>query len=226
MADGLQTGMDQAGRLKLMAWLSPGYPVGAYTYSHGLEAAVGAGDVHDAGSAGAWARDCLVNGAGRTDAILLSHAWRAETAESLAEIADLARALAPSAERLLETEAMGTAFGEVTEAAWSASDHKEGAALPYPVAVGVATAAHGVELGEALPLYLQAFVANLISAAVRLVPLGQTEGQRVLAELSPACLDVAIEAAEAGLDDIGGCAIRADIASMQHEIQTTRLFRT
>ncbi|MEM7177873.1 MAG: urease accessory protein UreF [Pseudomonadota bacterium] len=205
--------------LKLHAWLSPGYPVGAYTYSHGLEAAVEGGLVADAATLADWGADCLTHGAGRSDAILLAHAWRAPKDEAIAE---LATALAPSAERLLEAEAQGAAFARVTGDAWG----RAVAPAPYPVAVGRAAAAHGIALEPALTLYLQAFAANLVSATVRLVPLGQTEGQQVLAALSPTIEAVAAEALTAPLDAIGGCAIGADIASMRHETQTVRLFRS
>ncbi|MBY8974627.1 urease accessory protein UreF [Rhodobacteraceae bacterium NNCM2] len=205
--------------LKLHAWLSPGYPVGAYTYSHGLERAVEDGVVTSAPALAAWVEDCLTRGAGRSDAILLAHAWRAPEDDGIAE---LALALTPSAERLLEAEAQGAAFAQVTGDAWG----EPVAPAPYPVAVGRAAAAHRVPLAETLQVYLQAFAANLVSAAVRLVPLGQTEGQRVLAGLSPIIAALAEEAAAAPLDQIGGCAIGADIASMRHETQNVRLFRS
>lgn len=209
---------------KLHAWFSPAYPVGAYTYSHGLETAIAEGLVEDFDGAATWIRDCLAQGAGRNDVILLALAWRAGGVgdeEALEELADLARALAASAERLLETEAQGVAFADVTEAAWGGA-----APLPYPVAVGRAAAQHGTGLTDTCTLFLQAFASNLVSAAVRLVPLGQTEGQRILAGLMPLCLELAAEAAEAGVDDLGGCAIGADIASMRHEVQDVRLFRS
>ncbi len=208
----------------LATWLSPAYPVGAYTYSHGLEWAVSAGYVSDAESCAAWISDCVTLGAGRTDAIVLSHAWRASVAEdrdALAEVAELAAALAPSAERLLETQAQGAAFSEVTTTAW-----RDVAAAPYPVVVGQAAATHGITLEATVPLYLQAFVSNLVSAAIRLVPLGQSEGQRIVADLMRPCLEVAEDAIIARLDDIGGCAIQADISSFHHETQTVRLFRS
>ncbi len=218
-------GLDDAALWTLASWLSPGYPVGAFAYSHGLEAAVAAGDVRDAGSAGAWIADCVEHGAGRGDAILLAHAWRAEAAgdgAALDAVAELASALAPSAERLLETEAQGAAFAEVTGAVRGAAV----SAAPYPVAVGRAAARHGVPLGPAALLFLHAFVANLVSAGVRLVPLGQTDGQRIVAALRPLCERVTDGALTATLEDIGGCAFRADIAAMRHEAQPVRLFRT
>jgi urease accessory protein len=204
---------------KLAAWLSPSYPVGAFSYSHGLEWAVEAGDVTDRETLAQWIADCLAQGAGRTDAILLAHA-HANPEDP--EIADLAAALQPSRERLLEAEAQGAAFARTTSDVWGPAL----APAPYPVAVSRAAAAHGLPLPETAFLYLHAFAANLVSAGVRLIPLGQTDGQRALAALMPVARAVAAEAITAPLDTIGGCALRADIASMRHETQYTRLFRS
>lgn len=210
--------------LKLTAWLSPGYPVGAYSYSHGLEWAVEEGRVHDATTAQGWIADCLAHGAGRSDAILMAHAWKASgDASELAELSDLGCALAPSAERLVEMRDQGAAFGETTAAAWGDVATQS---APYPVAVGAAAGRAGIALELTLGLFLQAWVSNLVSAAIRLVPLGQVAGQKIVANLQPEVLSLATEAAEAPLDAIGGCAILSDIASMRHETQTTRLFRS
>lgn len=211
----ISTRMTEAAQL-LQAWLSPGYPVGAFAYSHGLEWAVASGAVRDAATARDWLADVLAHGAGRTDAILLAAAHGGE------DVAPLARALAGSRERLLETEAMGAAFAAVTAAAHGLAV----AAAPYPVALGRAAALAGVPLAEVVALYLQAFAANLVGAAVRLVPLGQTKGAAIVAGLMPLCRAVAAEAASAGLDGIGGAAILSDIAAMRHETQDVRLFRT
>ncbi|MEM1299103.1 MAG: urease accessory protein UreF [Pseudomonadota bacterium] len=208
---------------KLHAWLSPGYPVGAYTYSSGLETAVDSGVVRDATGTTDWVRDMLA-AQGRNDAILLAAAHRAEEAGdamALDDLAELATALAPSAERLLETEGQGAAFADVTNAAWGGSGP-----APYPVAIGRAAAAHGVPLEETLVIFLQAMASNLVSAAIRLVPLGQTEGQRIVADLMLGILALAREAMQSTLDDVGGCAIGADIASMRHETLDVRLFRS
>ncbi|MEM7057057.1 MAG: urease accessory UreF family protein [Pseudomonadota bacterium] len=210
--------------LRLMAWLSPAYPVGAYTYSHGLEWAVSSESVFNTSTAMAWIADALQHGSGRNDAILLAHAWRAAgDPDALAELAELAAALAPSAERLLETQAQGAAFADVTEAAWN-SDHCRHA--PYPVALGAAAGQAGIDLHLTTATFLQAFVSNLVSAAIRLVPLGQTDGQRIIAELLPCCQQVAEEGNNAHLDELGGSAVLADIASMRHETQEVRLFRS
>ena len=214
--------LDAAGLGLLAAWLSPAYPVGGFAYSHGLEAAIEAGTVRDADSLRDWLDTVLRQGAGRSDAILLAHAWAAPQDP---DVLALALALQPSAERRLESRAQGGAFAQVTAVAYPA-DGLADDAVPYPVAVGRAAAAHGLPLGPVLGLFVQAFAAALVSAAVRLVPLGQTDGQRVLAALMPVCRAVAAEAETTPLEAIGGCTLMADIASMRHETQHTRLFRS
>jgi urease accessory protein len=216
-----------------MIWLSPAYPVGGYSYSHGLEWSVEAGKVGDAATLGAWIEDVLAHGAGRSDAIFLAEAWRAFAAGDAGALelaAELAAALAPSAERRLETLAQGTAFLAATLAAWPKPELEalaaEGREVAYPIAVGAATAAHGLPLVETAQAFLQAFAANLVSAGVRLIPLGQSDGLRVLARLEPLIPRVVAGALGASLDDVGGAAIAADIASMRHETQYTRLFRS
>jgi urease accessory protein len=206
---------------KLAAWFSPSYPVGAFSYSHGLEAAIEAGDVRSADDLYDWLSACLRHGAGRSDAILLAQAWRADAAE-LATLAELAGALAPSAERYLETVAQGTAFAKVTGAVWQ----RDLRGMPYPVAVGRAARLEAIPLDLTLPYYLHAFAANIIAAGVRFVPLGQTAGQQVLARLFPLFDALAAEAADATLDELGSATFSADLASMRHETLKTRIFRS
>jgi urease accessory protein len=220
------------GLYRLLAWLSPGYPVGAFAYSHGIEWAVETGTVADRDGLERWLRDLLAHGGGWTDAVLFAEAWRAADAEDwtgLAEINTLAVALAPSSERRLETAAQGNAFLRATRDSWSWDGDDPESILgdaAYPVAVAWAAAGHAVPLAPALHAFVHAIVANLISAGVRLIPLGQTDGQRVLAALEPAVTATAEASAEAGIADVGGCAFLSDVASMRHETQYTRLFRS
>ncbi len=169
-----------------------------------------------------WLTDILNHGAGRNDAILLAHAYRADTPAGLAKIAELATAFNPSKERLLETTAQGAAFAKVTRTVWPANLPD----MPYPVAVGAAARTHDLPLEETTALYLHAFVANLVSAAVRFMPLGQTDGQLVVASMAQTIDQTTQVALHASLGDLGGCAVRADMASMQHETLSTRIFRT
>ena len=217
---------------RLMAWLSPAYPVGAFSYSSGIEWTVESGDIKDAGTLKDWLATMLSDGGGFCDAVLFAHAHRAvEDEGELRDIAELAAALAPSKERHLETTAQGNAFVEATRAAWpcAALDRLKQSwdgPIAYPVAVAVAAAGHDIPLGAALAAFLQALVANWVSAGVRLVPLGQTDGQRVLAALEPVVAAAAQRALVTPLDDMGASAFRADLASLRHETQYTRLFRS
>jgi urease accessory protein len=210
--------------LRLMAWLSPAFPTGAFAYSHGLEWAVEAGDITNETTLRSWLKDVLAHGTGRTDTILLRHAHRA-TAEPtiLQDIADLACATASGRERQSESLDQGRAF-MLAAVPWSIPAAPE--RIPYPVAVGAVAGAHLVPEDATAAAFLQAFAANLISAAVRLVPLGQTAGLRVLAALEPTILAIATGTKSATLDDVGGCAFRSDLAAMRHETQYTRLFRS
>src|SRR4051812_42453648 len=220
--------------LPLMAWLSPAFPVGGFAYSHGIEWAHEDGDVTDAASLEAWLAALLAHGAARNDAILLaaSHlAAQAQDERSLAEAAELALALATSAERRLETVTQGDAFRLACAAAWPCPafdffDRAWPESVAYPVAIGVAAAGHGIPLEAALEGFVFAFLSNLTSAAVRLGALGQTDGQRVLAALTPNARALAAFAIDATLDDLGGAAFRSDLAALRHEAQYTRLFRS
>ncbi len=213
-----------ASLLRLLAWLSPAFPTGGFAYSHGLEWAVEAGDITDGVSLQAWLEDVIRHGSGRSDCILLRHAHRAAgNRPAIAAVAELALASAASRERQAESLNQGRAF-LLAAAPWS--DAVLDPDLPYPVAVGALAGTQGIEEAATAAAYLHAVVANLISAAVRLVPLGQTAGLRVLAALEPVILAVASATAAATLDDIGGCAFRADLAAMRHETQYTRLFRS
>ena len=215
--------------LHLLTWLSPAFPTGGFAYSHGLEWAVEAGDIRGEADLAVWLNDVLRHGAGRTDAILLRHAHRAGDLPTLANLAELAAAAQPCLERRAETLGQGGAFA-LAAAVWGApllaALLAAGGPVPYPIAVGALARAHGVDEDDAAPGLLHAFTANLVSAAVRLVPLGQTAGLCVLAALEPAVADVAAETRAATLDDLGGACFRSDIAAMRHETQYTRLFRT
>ncbi len=226
--------VDHGALYRLMTWLSPAYPIGAFSYSSGIEWAIEAGDITDTKSLKRWLAVMLKSGGGFCDAVFLSHAHRAIAQKDnalLCEVAELASAFAPSRERFLETTAQGQAFLATAREAWPcpAFDRLQkvwDGPIALPVAVGVSCAGHGVPIAPAIHAYLQAFMANLISAGVRLIPLGQTEGQRLIAALEPDIAATAQRALAAQLDDAGTSAFRADLASMHHETQYTRLFRS
>ena len=257
------TGPDApADLLRLFAWLSPAFPVGAFAYSHGLESAVDAGLIHDAPTLEGWLGDLLRHGSARQDAVLAAEAWRRAAAPGdgpsgiawarpggpadppaqerqasagqpthgcLADLNDLALALAPGRERRLETGGTGRAFAEAIRASWPEAACP---ALPaagdiaYPVAFGAAAGTARLPLPASLAALALAFVGNLVSAAVRLGPIGQTDGQRVTAALLDEARRLGAWAACSTLDDLGGCALRSDIAALQHETLYSRLFRS
>jgi urease accessory protein len=221
---------------RLLTWLSPGFPVGAYSYSHALEAAVEAARVHDAASLATWIEGILAHGAASADAVFLVATWHAARAEDRAGFiaaAERAAAMRGSSELALESTAQGAAFVGVVEATWNVSTLRAwrealpaDIAITYPVAVGLAAALAGLPLPATLTAYLQAVAANLVSAGVRLIPLGQSDGQRVLARLEPAVARGAAVALERTLDDAASAAPVIDLLSMRHESQYTRLFRS
>jgi urease accessory protein len=219
---------DDAALYRLMTWLSPAYPVGAYSYSHGLEYAVEADLVRDRATLVDWIAHAVTQGAGLSDAALLAASWRGD---DLDEVCALANAWRGSAEMALESRAQGAAFLATTRTAWPHPALDElalrwrGEAI-MPVAVGVAAAAHGIALDAALTAFLHAFASNLVSAGMRLIPLGQTEGQRAIAALEPAIAGAARAARDTPLDEIGTASAMIDWCSIRHETQYTRLFRS
>jgi urease accessory protein len=230
-------GMDEAeaaALYRLMTWLSPAFPVGAFSYSSGIEWAVEAGDIGDAASLRDWLSSMLADGPGFCDGVFLAHAHRATAScddAALRDIAELAAAFVPSRERQLETSAQGRAFIDIARAAWSCDGLERMIAccegtIVYPVAVGLVSAAHAIPLAPTMHGFLHALTSNWISAGARLIPLGQTDSQRVLASLEPVVVATAKRALEASLDDLGSANFRADLAGMRHEAQYTRLFRS
>ncbi|MFK7751002.1 MAG: urease accessory protein UreF [Sedimentitalea sp.] len=213
--------MNTEATLTLAHWLSPSYPVGAFAYSHGLETLIQSRALTTAQDLQCWLLDVLEHGSGRADAVLVSCAYQAE-ADELAHIDASARAFAGSGERLRETVLQGAAFVRTTHDIWG-HDLPD---LTYPVAVGRAAQLAGLPLDLTMAMYVQAFAGNLVSAAIRLVPLGQTEGQGVLAALAPTCAALAKDLQDATLDELHSSAFLSDIAAMAHETLETRIFRS
>jgi urease accessory protein len=230
---GMEEG-EAAALYRLMTWLSPSFPVGAFSYSSGIEWAVEAGDIVDAASLRDWLMAMLADGAGFCDGVFLAHAHRAASSgddAGLRDVAELAAAFVPSRERQLETSTQGRAFIEIARTAWNCDGLDAmisgcDGAVVYPVAVGLVAAAHAIPLAPTMHAFLHALASNWISAGARLVPLGQTDSQRVLALLEPIVVATGNRALEASLDDLGSATFRADLAGVRHETQYTRLFRS
>ncbi|MEM9173464.1 MAG: urease accessory protein UreF [Pseudomonadota bacterium] len=215
---------------RLLAWLSPSFPVGAFTFSHALEQAIEAKLVCDAASSQAWLVPLLRHGSGQADLVFVCAGWRCEHADVQAW-SELALAMAGTQELRLEMTAQGDAFIAAIDAAWPCDASRQLAALApgaiaYPVAVGHLAQAHGVELEACVTAYAHAFVANLVSAIVRALPLGQTDGQRVLAGMEESVSDAVVRAMAADPDAVTASTPYSDLCSMQHEHQYSRLFRS
>lgn len=208
--------------MTLVQWLSPAFPVGGFAYSHGLETAIAQGHVQDAATLEEWLEDILRAGSGRSDAIWLWLAHGAVTSADLLALDAEARAFIPARHRLAEADKQGAAFVRTLNAVWALD-------LPpllLPLAVGAGAARWDIGVEVVLPLYLQAFVSNLILAAQRLMPLGQTEGQRILSRLGPVCLHVAGQTRGATIADIHSTAFLSDIMAMRHENLQPRVFQS
>lgn len=228
---------ERAQLYRLMAWLSPAFPTGGFSYSHGLEYAVEAGLVRNRDTALAWIDGVLRQGTGRVDAALFALAWRAVVATddaALLDAAALAAALRGTSELKLEAEQQGRSFLLAAETGWPSERVAEltrilaaaEIAASLPVSVAIVSAAQGLALEASLQGFVQAFAANLVSAAVRAVPLGQSDGLRLLAGLEPATRAAVSYGLDATLDTLGAAAPMVDWCSMRHETQYTRLFRS
>lgn len=213
--------------------MSPAFPIGAFSYSHGLETAIVDGRLTNATSVESWIAILLRHGSGWNDALLLAEAWRATIAgdmDAVADAAQLAAAMAQSHERHAETLNLGAAFLKAVAAGWPherlASLAANSERIAYPVAVGAAAACHGIPLESTLAHFLNAIAGNLVSVAVRLVPLGQSDGLGIVSRIHPRLLALVGRASKATLDDLGSSAIQSDIASMRHETLYSRVFRS
>jgi urease accessory protein len=223
-------------RALLQTWFSPAFPIGSFAYSQGLETAAEAGLINDEATLRDWLGDLLRLGSISNDLIVAACAWRAAAAKTWPEleaVIELAGALQPSAERRFEAITQGASFLDAICAAWpcdtltAALDRcGKDSAIPYAVAAGLASAAHGLRLEPTLEALALAFVSSQVSAAIRLGAIGQTAAQRIVAALLPAISEATIRASAATLDDIGSACFSADLLTLEHETQYTRLFRT
>lgn len=233
MATGITTIImtTDADLFRLLAWTSPAYPVGGFSYSHGIEMAVEEGRLRKRDDLVRYIETVLRQGAGRVDAVLLAHAHRASDDATRDEITELAAAWRGTAETALEATQQGGSFASVTVSAWPdarfagfAQRHR--GRLSHSVAFGAAAGMAGMPLRATLFAFLQGFCANLVSAGVRLIPLGQTDGQLATAALLPIISVCTDDALTISLDELGTASPLLDMLSMRHETQYTRLFRS
>lgn len=211
----------------LMIWLSPAFPIGAFSYSHGLEWAVEKMSVSNREAVEAWILDLIELGSIRLDTKLMIESYL--NTERTREWGGLASALSGGKERHLETSAQGQAFLKAIKQNWPKPEldsTPDDLAIALPVAVGLAGAVHQLPLASLAQAYLLSQVQNLVSAAVRLIPLGQTDGLKLLCELEPVINRVSADLLAHDFDETGSASLRSEIAALSHETQYTRLFRT
>jgi len=223
-------------RALLQIWFSPAFPIGGFAYSQGLEKAVEHGLVRGEETLAAWIADLFQFGSLRNDLIFTACAWRATVAQdlvSVTNVAELAIALQPSAERYMEAITQGACFLKAICESWPnpalvqvLESFGDKSAIPYAVGAGLVSGAYCLRLGATLESYALSFASAQISAGIRLGVIGQTAGQRILAELLPRVMEISAQAAQATLEDAGSSSFSADLCSLEHETQHTRLFRT
>ncbi len=206
--------------LTLHHWLSPSFPTGAFAYSHGLEQVIAEGAVTDAATLEHWLADILRFGTGWQESVLIALALAPNA--DIEQLDACSAALQPCAERLLESREQGAAFARTVAAI-------TGRSLParaLPIAVAEAAAPLDLPKADVVALFLQAFATNLVTIAIRHLPLGQSDGHGVLARLLSLLPEIAERASRASLDDLGNSCLSADMAAFLHETKEVRLFRT
>lgn len=223
--------------LRQQGWLSPAFPTGSYSYSHAVEWAVEAGHIHDCKSLVDWLEADVCHGSGRNEAIFFVGAWDSAADgdyEKLVEVADLASAFRSTSEFALETSQQAAACLTTFRRVWPDPAVETLSELlaarqivpALPVVLGVRAEREGIPVNLALPAFLQSYLANLVTAGVRLIPLGQTEGQLAIAQLEPTVIELAMRLEKATMHDLGSAGFMVDLSSALHETQYTRLFRS
>ena len=205
--------------ITVMQWLSPAFPIGGFAYSHGLEWAINKGYVSNREELQKWISDLLEYGSLKNDAILIKLVLKGSDPK---EINELAMALCPANERLSETQLQGGAFCKIMREVWSLEIDD----LTLPIALALAAKNESIDQNLVVPAYLHSFCSNLISVAMRLIPIGQTDGQKTLRELSPLISDSVRAVAKSDKDDLGSACFLSDVSAMQHEYLQPRVFKT
>ena len=201
----------------LLSWFSPNFPIGSYNFSHGLEAAIEMNYIRDIVSLENWINYLINCGSAKTDSILLSNSYKGKN------INELAFALCPSKERWIETKQLGNAFCKNIIENWS---FNIGSNLAYPVALGKAGAFFKIPLEQLLITFMQSFVSNLINVGIKHIPLGQSDGQKILVNQLPNIRKLALKYKKCEIDDIGTSAFISDLTSMYHETLNNRIYQT
>ena len=213
--------------LKLLTWNNQSFPIGSYCFSSGLEFAVESKLIQSGKDLQYWLNDLLKYGSLYSDALILLEAWKLASKKENNKINDLnnfAVSLNQSNEKYIENYEQGKSFIKITEDAWN---HKYiSKKLVYPIAYAVAAVQENINMEDVLICYLHSSLCNLLAAGIKLIPLGQTEGQKIQIALNTYIEEEYKNILKKNFNDIGNCGWVNDIISMKHENQFTRTFRT
>ena len=201
----------------LQTWFSPSFPVGSFSYSHGLEAMINDNLIKSKEDILEYLKCILKYGSGKNDIILIKYAYQGE------EINDLALSLCPTKERKIESIEMGNAFRKVLEDSWNYKIQENTA---YPVSVGKAAKYFKIPLNLTIISYLQSFASNLINVCIKHIPIGQKVGQDCIIQMYDLIREIENESKNLELEDLGGVCFNSDIYSIKHENLKTRIYKT
>ena len=201
----------------LQTWFSPLFPVGSFSYSHGLEAMINDNLIKSKEDILEYLKCILKYGSGKNDIILIKYAYQGE------EINDLALSLCPTKERKIESIEMGNAFRKVLEDSWNYKIQENTA---YPVSVGKAAKYFKIPLNLTIISYLQSFASNLINVCIKHIPIGQKVGQDCTIQTYDLIREIENESKNLELEDLGGVCFNSDIYSIKHENLRTRIYKT
>ena len=201
----------------LQTWFSPSFPVGSFSYSHGLEAMINDNLVKSKEDILDYLKCILKHGTGKNDIILMKYTYQGE------ELNELALSLCPSKERKIESIEIGNAFRKVLADSW---DFKIQENTAYPIAVAKAAKHFNIPLNLTLVSYLQSFASNLINVCIKHIPIGQKIGQDCIIQTYDLIRELEKESENLNLEDLGGICFNSDIYSIKHENLKTRIYKT
>lgn len=215
--------------LRLLQLSSPTLPIGAYAYSQGVEPAVHAGIIHDEESAFNWSRDVLVNGLVYSDLALLNHfyhAWAERDQEKLAVLSQLSVAIRETAELRQEDLHVATALLRLAEPLGVDVFKNSLSEKTYPMVFAGFAHHWGIAVEEALQAFAWSWTENQVAAMIKLAPLGQTQGQKIILKMDVEIQQAVLMAIQVPLESIGNSLPYLAILSSRHEVQYSRLFRS
>lgn len=226
--------MNNSALLTLLQLTSPALPVGAYSYSEGLESLIEGGWITTAGQLDRWLRESLATGSIAVEAAILRRAHRAWMAQDLNQLAYWNNWLSANRETMElqhQNWQMGRSLLKLLQDLYDRADWAEiqtavGAECNLAIAFAIAAGLGSIDENTAVLGYLHSWASNLVSAGVKLIPLGQTAGQRLVLNLSESIVATCDRSATIPDDRLFSCSWGLSLASMAHETQYSRLFRS